>query len=312
MSYQLREINDRIRSDTKGFLEECDARYQARVEEAAGQIVNHINQSPVVLLSGPSGSGKTTTAMKIEEVLDRKGISTHTISMDNYFRTVDPETSPRTKNGDYDLESPFCLDLDLLNRHIDLLGRGEEIQIPDFNFSRQMRSPDRHTMLCLKKNEVAIFEGIHALNDLFVSQHPNAFKLYISARSNILDGDTLVFKGTWIRLSRRAVRDFKFRGSDVAFTLSLWDNVRQGEKRYISPYKHLANLMFDSTLPYEVSVLKHYALPLFEALPEENQRKNELLNMIAAFDSFEPVDPVLVRPDSLLREFIGDGSYHYS
>jgi uridine kinase len=119
------------------------------------------------------------------------------------------------------------------------------------------------------------------------------------------------FKRTWLRLVRRAVRDYNFRGSDVAFTLSMWDNVRRGEKLYISPFKNRADIMFDSALPYEVSVMKHYAPPLFGKLPEQNQRKEELKALGEAFLLFEEADPALVPKDSLLREFIGGGSYCY-
>ena len=138
-------------------------------------------------------------------------------------------------------------------------------------------------------------------------------KLYISARSNVVDeaGET-VFKGTWMRLARRTVRDAKFRSWEPEVTIKMWANVRRGEKLYISPYKNRADIIFDSSLPYEVSVMKNYALPLLQAVPEENVRRAELLELIEAFQYFEPIDPELVDQDSLLREFIGGGSYHYS
>ena len=175
-----------------------------------------------------------------------------------------------------------------------------------------MRNDSRATPLKLGKNEIVVFEGIHALNDDIAGRHPEATKLYISARSNVNEGAVLRFKGTWMRLTRRAVRDYNFRGTDVEDTLEMWANVRRGEKLYISPYKNRADIIFDSSLPYEVSVMKHYALPLLRAVPEENVRRAELLELIEAFQYFEPIDPELVAKDSLLREFIGDSSYHYS
>ena len=311
MAYQLSKINQAIRSDVKGFLEECDAAYQRKIDDAAEQIIRNLPNSPLVLLSGPSGSGKTTTAMKIDDALEKRGVITQTISMDNYFQTVSPETTPRTADGSYDFESPLCMDMELLNEHFDALAQGKEIRIPRYDFCRQMRDTSRCTTLRLKENEVAVFEGIHALNDDVAGRHPEATKIYISARSNILDGERLVFKGTWMRLTRRAVRDLNFRGSDILTTLAQWANVRRGEKLYISPFKHRANIILDSSLPYEVSVMGHYALPLFEAGPAENPRRGELLEMIDAFQQLEPIDPELVHPDSLIREFIGGGSYHY-
>ncbi|MBC5736821.1 uridine kinase family protein [Lawsonibacter faecis] len=311
MAYQLQEINDRIRADAKGFLEECDFSFRRRVEEAANRIINRTAESPIVLLSGPSGSGKTTTALKLEEELERRGISTHTISMDNYFRTMNPKTAPRTPEGAIDYESPLNLDMELLDETFTKLSRGEEVIIPKFEFARQMRNDARGRPLKLAKNEIAIFEGIHALNDDIAGRHPEATKLYISARSNVCDGDLLRFKGTWMRLTRRAVRDFNFRGTDISTTLDMWADVRRGEKLYISPFKNKADVIIDSSLRYEVSVMKNYALPMLQAVPEENQRRAELLDLIDAFQWFEPIDPELVARDSLIREFIGGGSYKY-
>ena len=311
MAYQLQEINDRIRAEAKGFLEECDFSFRRRVEEAANRIVNRTAESPIVLLSGPSGSGKTTTALKLEEELERRGISTHTISMDNYFRTMNPKTAPRTPEGAIDYESPLNLDMELLDETFTKLSRGEEVIIPKFEFARQMRNDARGRPLKLAKNEIAIFEGIHALNDDIAGRHPEATKLYISARSNVCDGDLLRFKGTWMRLTRRAVRDFNFRGTDISTTLDMWADVRRGEKLYISPFKNKADVIIDSSLRYEVSVMKNYALPMLQAVPEENQRRAELLDLIDAFQWFEPIDPELVARDSLIREFIGGGSYKY-
>ena len=249
MSYQLQEINRRIDQDVKGFLEECDAQYAQKVSQAADAILTNLPHSPIVLLSGPSGSGKTTTALKIEEELEKRGVLSHTISMDNYFKTLDPKTAPRTADGLVDFESPKCMDMDLLNSHFAKLSKGETIVVPTFEFARQMRNDHLGTPLRLKKNEIAIFEGIHALNDACAGRNPAATCLYISARSDVLEGEDLRFKGTWMRLTRRAVRDYNFRGTGVGETMDMWANVRRGEKLYISPFKHRANYIFDSSLP---------------------------------------------------------------
>lgn len=140
MAYSLKEINEAVCSDPKGFVEECDAAYNKKIEAAARRIADNRSKSRIVLLSGPSGSGKTTTAKKIEAKLEEMGIQSHAIAMDNYFQTVDPETAPRNRDGLIDYESPFCLDMDLLNRHFKMLDRGEKIHIPKFEFARQMRS----------------------------------------------------------------------------------------------------------------------------------------------------------------------------
>ncbi|NBI65671.1 nucleoside kinase [Pseudoflavonifractor sp. 60] len=311
MAYQLQEINRRIQKDVTEFLAECDDNYAQRVSLAADKILSNLERSPIVLLSGPSGSGKTTTAMKIAEELRRRGVNSHAVAMDNYFVTLDPKTAPRTPEGTVDYESPLFLDMELLDQHFTALSQGEEILIPKYEFARQMRNDSLGTPLKLEKNEIAIFEGIHALNDDMAGRHPEATKLYISARSNINEGAVLRFKGTWMRLTRRAVRDYSFRGTDVARTLDMWANVRRGEKLYISPFKGKADIVFDSSLPYEVSVMRSYALPILQSVPEDNERRGELLELVAAFDHFAPIDPALVAKNSLLREFIGGGSYKY-
>ena len=314
MAYQLEEINRRLKEDPAGFVAECDGVYQKRLETAADRILERMKVSPIVLLSGPSGSGKTTTALKLEQELERRGVQTHTISMDNYFKTLNRRTAPRNAEGDIDYESPKLLDMDLLDETFTKLSRGEWVIVPKFEFARQMRNDSRGTPLKLDKNEIAIFEGIHALNDDISGRHPEATTLYISARSNILEGEMLRFKGTWMRISRRAVRDYNFRGTDLVETLSMWYNVRRGEKAYISPFKGRANVIIDSSLRYEVPVFANYADPLraaVERVPADNERRAELESMVDAFRYFQPLDPALVPADSLIREFIGGGSYHY-
>ena len=311
MAYSLKHINELAKNDPKAFVEGTEAEFQRKLELAAKRIAGNRDKSHIILLSGPSGSGKTTTALKIEEELERRGVLSHTISLDNYFKTLNPKTVPRTADGSIDFESPKCLDMDLLNAHFSKLSKGETIVVPHFEFARQVRNDQMGTPLRLGKNEVAIFEGIHALNDDCAGRNPAAMCLYISARSDVLEGEDLRFKGTWMRLTRRAVRDYNFRGTGVAETLDMWANVRRGEKLYISPYKHRANYIFDSSLPYEVSVMKNYAKPMLEAVPEENARRSELLDLIHGFDHFLPIDPDLVPPASLIREFIGGGIYEY-
>ena len=312
MAYSLKEINEAVRSDPRGFVEECDAAYNKKIEKAALQIANNRANSRIVLLSGPSGSGKTTTAKKIEAKLEEMGIRSHAIAMDNYFQTVDPATAPRNREGQIDYESPFCLDMDLLNRHFAMLDRGEKIHIPKFEFARQMRSAVKSSPLQLGSDEIAIFEGIHALNDIITGKNPSAMKLYISARSNILDEDgRIVFKGTWMRLARRTVRDSKFRAWEPEVTIKMWANVRRGEKLYISPFKDNADIQFDSSLPYEVSVIKNFAQPLFEKmhLSPDLERYDEVGHLAEAYPRLETLDEHYVAADSLIREFIGGGIY---
>lgn len=309
MAYYLSEINARCRADAAGFIAECDGIYADRLELAADRIMENMEKSPIVLLSGPSGSGKTTTALKICEVLERRGVRTHSISMDNYFKSVSPETTPRTPEGKYDLESPLCMDMELLNEHFTKLARGERILVPKYEFARQMRVLEPSKSLKLKKDEIVIFEGIHALNDDITAKHPEAFKLYISARSNVEFEGSVVFKGTWMRLVRRTVRDRLFRAYDPDKTIAMWANVRRGEKLYISPFKNKANLMLDTAHEYELPVMNHIATELFSSIPEGIERYEELRSVLPALQLFGHIDNDLVAPDSLVREFIGGGIY---
>ena len=310
MAYELSDINFRTVADPAAFIAECDARYLGKVAEAADLILANRKNSPIVLLSGPSGSGKTTTSMKIAEELQRRGIGTHYVGMDDYFKTVDHNT-PRTEDGELDLESPLCLDMDLLNRHFTQLAKGERVYIPKYEFSRRMRIQEPSKSIKLKKDEIVIFEGIHALNSMITQTHPEAFKLYISARSDVLFQDNIVFKRTWFRLVRRLVRDYKFRGSDPKETMSMWGNVRRGEILYISPFKNLANFQFDTSLAYELAVYNHTATKLFQSVPEGIERFEELRAVLPALQLFGDIEESLVADDSLIREFIGGGIYEY-
>ena len=309
MAYDLKDINFRTVSDPKGFIDECDGVYAKRVETAADMIIENSRRSPIVLLSGPSGSGKTTTARKISEALERRGVHAHYVGMDDYFRTVDPATAPRTPEGDIDFESPLCLDMELLNDHFSMLAEGKRIYVPKYEFSRRMRVIEPSKSIKLKKDEIVVFEGIHALNDLITQKHPDAFKLYISARSNVEFNGEVVFKGTWFRLVRRTVRDYKFRGADPDQTLSMWANVRRGEKANISPFKNKADFQFDSSFPYEMAVMNEAATKLFSSIPEGIERYDELRQVLPALQLFGVIDESLVAPDALIREFIGGGEY---
>ena len=309
MAYQLSEINYKTVTDPKGFVEECDEEYNQKIHKVSDMIIKNMKKSPIVLLSGPSGSGKTTTSKKIAEDLEKRGVNSHYVGMDDYFKDINPETSPRTPEGDYDFESPLCLDIDLLNTHFDMLSKGERIYIPKYEFSRQMRILEPQKSIKLGKDEIVIFEGIHALNDMFTDKNPNAFKLYISARSNVEFNNSVVFKGTWFRLVRRTVRDYKFRGADPTNTIAMWANVRKGEKLYISPYKKKANYQFDSSFPYEIAVMNSQATKLFQSIPEGVARYDELKQVLPAIQLFGVISEEYIAKDALIREFIGGGIY---
>lgn len=311
MEYDITVINRRVTTTPREYVLECEEYFNSRVRKAAADIVGHLDNSPIVLLSGPSGSGKTTTSKKLVVELGRLGIKAFNVSLDNYFKPIDPETAPRTPTGEIDYESPECMDMELLNSHFSLLDAGKEIQIPHFNFARQDRNPDKKTPMRLGKNEIAIFEGIHALNESITREHPGAYKLYVSTASDMTEhGKTLIDRAS-LRLVRRIIRDDYFRGADPKLTLSMWDNIRRGELLNILPYKDTANMTLDSALPYEISVMKQFAWEVFNRIPRDAEHFDVLDQVLGAFRLYADLDPSLVPPDSILREFIGGSCFDY-
>jgi len=311
MPYQIAEINRKITTDPERFVSECDARYDAVIMATASSIADNLEKSPVALLAGPSGSGKTTSAHKLEEALLRLGINAHVISLDNYFLTVSPELTPMTEDGKYDFESPKCIDMPRLQVHIDKLSRGEEIGVPYFDFNVRRQDLSRCTPLKLEKDEIVIYEGIHALNSEVTGDHPEAMRLFVSAESDVMNGDRLLFPDEWARFLRRLVRDYKFRNTTAEGTIDMWDNVRRGELKYIRPFLKNADIFIDTAHAYDVSILSRYALPLLEALPQDKPEYADYSWLPEVLRRFEPLDEKYVKPQALVREFIGGGIYEY-
>ena len=308
MNYQLSDINFRTVADPVEFMAECDEQYRRNIAAAADKILENKKRSPIILLAGPSGSGKTTTSMKIAEEMERRGVKTHYVAMDDYFRTVD-ESYPRTAEGAPDLESPLCLDMPLLSEHFTKLTRGERIFVPKYEFSRQMRVVEPSKSVRLGRDEMITFEGIHAHNDMITRYHPDAFRLHISADSDVLFGEQEVFDRTWFRLVRRMVRDYNFRGTSSEETMKMWDNVLRGERLYIAPFREHADLIVDTSFAYELAVYNETATKLFQEVPEGIRRFDELRSVLPAIQLFGDIDPALVAEDAMIREFIGGGIY---
>ena len=208
-------------------------------------------------------------------------------------------------------ESPLCLDMDLLNEHFAMLSRGERIYVPKFEFSRQIRVVKPAKSLKLNKMKSQFLRG--SMHLTMKSPHKSkCFQTYISAYSNVVDENNQVcFTGAWMRLARRTVRDHLFRGADAKETLTMWPNVRRGERRYITPFIDKADFKFDSSFPYEVCVMKNLAPALFKEIPETAAHYEELDGILPAYEKFVSIDPELLLPSSLLREFIGGGIYKY-
>lgn len=311
MAYELNVINDLAKASPAKFIRECEDEYESRIKLAADLIVQNLSKSPLVLLSGPSASGKTTTSQKIEFEIRKRGIMTHAIGMDNYFKTLDPATAPRTAEGEIDFESPECVDFALMKEHLDRFMSGHPVAVPRYNFSTQQREKMPAFIRFPTGNDVVIVEGIHAMGETAVGAFPDAYRLYISTASDITKDGKEFFFHSWMRLVRRLVRDNLFRGASAEYTLELWDNVCRGEDLHIRPYKSRANFTFDSSFPYELCIMKGFFLKLFEGQPESVLKMGNIAEVIEDVKQFETIDPSLIPPESLLREFIGGGIYEY-
>ncbi|NLT40382.1 MAG: nucleoside kinase [Clostridiales bacterium] len=306
--YELEQINKRAFDDPEKFVRDCCDEYEAVIESVAEDILNNLNNSRVVLLSGPSGSTKTTTAKKICDRLLARGHSAHEVSLDNYLLDVTPENTPILPDGRYDLESPDCLDMSLLLEHFDHIEDRKEIKIPKFDFHTQCRLPEAGKVIRPDENTIVIFEGIHALNKDIAFEHPQAYTLFVNADPDIsYEGRILVSKDD-VRFARRTIRDDKFRGHSFAETYKKRDTVIRGENLYILPSAETAARKIDSFHPCELGVYRARFLELMRSSGVEDTCCTDLH---AAFVAAVGIREELVPADSVLREFLGGGSYVY-
>lgn len=300
-----RTINNSIRNSAATLINECDHNYRQQVHDAAEKIAEQLHQSRVILLSGPSGSSKTTTAENIAVFLSHYGITCYVVSLDDYYLDRDSGRYPLDDEGNLDFESPLGLDIELINEHMELLAAGKQIMLPRFDFVAQARDPEGARPLQIGDKEAVIFEGINALNPLFVQKNPNAVRVFVAPSTPIVRKGKVLFDCEKIRLLRRTVRDLNFRGAMPENTLSRWASVRRGEELYILPYAHTADITIDSTLGYEVPVLGYIAKPLFESLPMDIPQRRLVDEILEALPAIAPIAPEMVPESSLLRrEFL--------
>lgn len=303
-------INRKLKEDEKAFIGQSEDSYRNQVEQIAETIISAKKRKPIILLSGPSGAGKTTTALRLEEYLDKKGFEAHTISMDNYFLPIDSSEIVRDENGKIDFESPYRLDIPLLNDHMLRLANCEEIEIPSFDFELQQRKKGK----TLKRNhgEMIIFEGIHALNPEVTGLTDSfASCLYVSVRTRVEAASGGILHPSHIRLMRRLIRDKFFRGRAAESTLEMFDSVERGENKYIMPYKNRAEYSVDTFIPYELSVYKSFIADELRQICEGHSGFDGLDLMSEILDEVAPVDLDIVPEDSLVREVIGGSRLGY-
>lgn len=286
---------------------------EALQEKRIAQIADSIcarKDVRVVLIAGPSSSGKTTFSKRLSVQLMANGKYPYPISLDNYF--VDRAHTPHDEKGDYDYESLYALDLDLFNDHIQRLIRGEEIELPRFNFTTGQREY-KGDFLKLNPNMILILEGIHALNPELTPHIPeeNKFRVYVSALTTISLDNHNYIPTTDNRLLRRIIRDYNYRGYSAEETINRWPSVRAGEVKWIFPYQENADAMFNSALLFELSVLKSHVEPVLYRVPESSPAYSEAYRLRHFLEYFIPVPDHDLPPTSLLREFLGGSSFTY-
>ena len=308
--HTLYKLNKQIISkNTSELILLAEALHEKKIANIADNIVNRKNVK-VVLIAGPSSSGKTTFAKRLGIQLRLNGLKPVTISVDNYF--VEREDTPLDENGKYNFECLEAIDLKLFNEHLTTLLNGGEILCPTFDFKTGSKKYNGQTMK-LNQDEILIIEGIHCLNDKLTESIPKnmKYKIYISALTVLNIDYYNRISTTDSRLIRRMVRDHNFRGYSAIHTLQMWDSVNKGEESYIYPYQDEADSMFNTSLIYEIGVLKKYALPILEEIDNTYVEYTEAKRLREFLKYFEDIDDKYVPENSILREFIGGSIFEY-
>jgi uridine kinase len=298
-------LNDAIQA---GRAEEIvmvsEALHEHNVADAAQQIAQ--KNARIILLAGPSSSGKTTTSRRLAIQLLARGVSPFPLELDNYF--VDRSKTPLDEFGKPDFEALEALDLNRLAHDLDKLLNAEEVQLPRYNFKTGMSEPG--DAIRLKPGQPLILEGIHGLNPRLIPSHlsDSAFRIYVSALTQLnLDRHNRV-STTDTRLIRRMVRDARERGYSATQTISRWDSVGRGEKKHIFPYQENADVMFNSALAYELAALKPLVEPLLRQVPHRAPEFIEARRLLAFLDWFLPLEMTHIPANSIVREFLGGSS----
>ena len=264
----------------------------------------------LVLLAGPSSSGKTTSCKRLSIQLAVNGLKPLQISLDDYF--VDREKTPKDASGEYDYESIYALDLDLINEQFNALFRGEELELPKYDF-QSGKSKKSGNKLKMNDNNVLVVEGIHALNPELTAHIPQEqiFRVYASALTTILLDNHNYIPTTDNRLLRRIIRDYKYRGASAQETIHRWPSVRAGENKWIFPFQENADAMLNTAMLYELAVIKTQAEPLLQQVPENCEEYAEAYRLLKFLKYFKGIPYNNLPPTSLLREFLGGSSFHY-
>lgn len=309
----LRTVGDLNDAVDKGFATDIINVNEALQEKKIARIADQIaarHDVKLVLLAGPSSSGKTTTCKRLSIQLLTCGLKPLQISLDDYF--IDRDKTPLDANGEYDYESIHALNIALINEQFNALFKGEEIELPRYNFQTG-KSEKSGKRLKLAPNDIVVVEGIHALNPELTAQIPEQqkFRVYVSALTTILLDEHNYIPTTDNRLLRRIIRDYKYRGCSAEDTIRRWPSVRAGENKWIFPYQENADVMFNTAMIYELAVIKKQADPVLEAVPENCDEYAEAYRLKKFLGYFHAVDYDKLPPTSLLREFLGGSTFTY-
>ncbi|GAA0728045.1 nucleoside kinase [Clostridium malenominatum] len=302
-------LNNKVESgDIYNIIRVAEALHEKKTAYIA-DMINEKKDVKLVLIAGPSSSGKTTFARRLGIQLRVNGMIPIPIGLDDYF--INREDTPKDEFGEYDFESIYALDLELFNKHLQDILKGEEVEIPSYNFITGKREWRGHKVK-LPANGILIVEGIHGLNEILTSSiaPENKFKIYISALTQLnLDSHNRIAT-TDVRIIRRIVRDSLFRGYSAEDTLNMWPSIRRGEEKNIFVFQENAHVMFNSTLVYELCVLRQYALKELNKITPSSPVYHEGLRLISFLNFFKDLDMKHVPDNSILREFVGGSWFH--
>lgn len=307
------DLNEAVaRHETSMLINVAEALHDKKIGRISDEISRRYDAggARIVLIAGPSSSGKTTFCKRLAIQLMTNLLDPQMISLDDYF--IDRHRTPRDESGDYDYESLYALDLETFNRDLTDLLSGKEVSLPTYNFEMGQRMY-KGKKLKLKDNSVLIIEGIHGLNPELTSHIPPEMKymIYVSALTTLSIDDHNWVPTTDNRLLRRIIRDYKYRGTSAVETIRRWPSVRRGEEKWIFPYQENADAMFNSSLIFELGVMKNFALEILSGVPRDRTEYAEAYRLMKLLSYFSPITDKNIPSTSLLREFLGGSSFHY-
>lgn len=300
---QIETINQLAESNPKEFVSAVSDQYREEVKQVARSIVENRNYK-IIMLSGPSGSGKTTTAHLLQEYMAEMGVGSEIISLDDFYLGADK--APLLPDGRRDYETVEALNIPVMQKCMKGLIEDGRCDMPQFDFTKGCPK-DKTVPIELSDDEVAIFEGIHALNPLIIDALPkeSLCRIYVSVKTGIYDGKKLLFSPRELRLIRRTVRDFKYRNSSPQNTLQMWTGVVMGEDKYLHPYRNTAEYQINSVHAFEPAIMKKIATELFSSVGLGDENYTLAIEILKDFEDVIEISQDYVPENSLIREFIG-------